>query len=87
MELAGQKFDEVLVGRDALDILGQAKDRAAKELGWKGLFLKAMSPISFAQEGVRRYNAAFKTNHPIPQTAEDFLSLGQELGYVTILPD
>ena len=87
MEVAGQKVDETLSGRDATDVLAKAKDRVAKELGWKGLFLKAFTPLAFAQEGVRRYNDAFKTSHSIPNTAEEFFELGQELGYVTILPE
>ncbi len=87
MEIGGQKIDETVSGRDADDILAQAKDRTARELGWKGLFLKALSPLAFAQEGVRRYNTAFHTAHPIPQSADQFLELGQKLGYITILPD
>ena len=87
MDMGGQKIDEVVSGRNADDILAQAKDRVAKELGWKGLFLKALTPLAFAQEGVKRYNAAFETKHPIPQSAEQFFELGEKLGYITVLPD
>jgi hypothetical protein len=87
MEAAGRSLDETLTGTDAGDILSQAKARVAKELGWKGLFLNAMPTLTFAQEAVRRYNAASGTHYDPPQSAEDFLKLGQDLGYFTLLPD
>ena len=87
MEAAGRKLDETLTGTDADDILSQAKARVAKELGWKGLFLNAMPTLTFAQEAVRRYNSASGTHYDLPQSADDFLKLGQDLGYFTILPE
>lgn len=87
MDVAGRHIDEVLSGTSADDILGQAKARVARELGWKGLFLNAMPTLTFAQEAVRRYNAAYKTQHPIPQSADEFFALGQELDYLSVLPD
>ncbi len=86
-EIAGRRVDETLTGMSAEDILAQAKDRVAKELGWKGLFLRAWSPLAFGQEAVRRYNHAYRTQYTIPQSADEFLRLGQDLGYITILPD
>lgn len=86
LEIAGRQVDETLTGADADDVLAQAKDHVAKELGWKGLFLRALTPLGFAQEAVKRYNSAFHANHPLPQSADEFLALGQTLGYVTILP-
>jgi len=82
LEIAERKIDEVVTGRDADDVLAQAKARVEKELGRKGLFLKAMSPMGFAQEVVRRYNAGTKSNYAIPQTADEFLRLGADLGYL-----
>jgi hypothetical protein len=86
-EIAGRRVDETVTGIDASDVLAQAKARVAKELGWKGLFLNAMSPLMFAQEAVKRYNAAYKTTYAIPSSADEFLQLGQDMGYITILPD
>ncbi len=86
-DVAGRSVDETLIGTDAEDILAQAKARVAKELGWKGMFLNMMSPLTFAQEAVRRYNAAFKAQYDIPQTADEFFKLGQDMGYITLLPD
>jgi hypothetical protein len=87
MEVAGRQIDETVTGTDATDILSQAKGRVARELGWTGLFLNAMPTLTFAQEGVRRYNAAFDTHYDLPQSAEDFFRWGQDLGYITILPE
>ncbi len=87
MDVAGRHIDETLTGTDADDILSQAKARVARELGWKGLFLNAMSPLTFAQEAVRRYNNAYKTQYALPQNADEFLTLGQDLNYLTVLPE
>jgi hypothetical protein len=87
MDVAGRHVDETVVGTDAEDILTQAKTRVARALGWKGMFLNAMPPLTFAQEAVRHYNASFATHYELPQSADDFFRWGQELGYVTILPE
>ena len=63
------------------------KARVAKELGWKGLFLSAMTPLGFAQKGVELYNNAHHTTYAPPQSADEFLRLGQDLDYIQILPD
>jgi hypothetical protein len=82
LEIAQRKIDEVVTGRDADDILAQAKARVERELGWKGIFLKAMTPLGFAQEVVRRYNAGTGSQYAIPQSAGEFLKLGADLGYL-----
>ncbi len=87
LSLAGRNIDETLTGDNADDILSQAKARVARELGWKGLFLNALSPLSFAQKTVSLYNDAHKTDYASPQNASEYLTLGQQLGYFTFLPD
>lgn len=87
MEVASRKVDEVLTGPDADDVLAQAKARVQKELGWKGLFLSAMTPLGFAQKAVELYNGSHRTQYALPQSADEFLRLGQDLGYITFLPD
>jgi hypothetical protein len=87
MEIAGRHVDEIVVGKDADDILSQAKARVAHEIGWKGLFLHAMPTLTFAQEAVRRYNGAFDTHYDLPHSAAEFFRWGQDLGYITILPE
>ncbi len=86
MEVAGRQINEPVEGTDAEDILGQIKDRVTRELGWKGKFLLLLTPQAFAQMAVQRYNAAHKAALPVPATADDFLALGQQMGYVTVLP-
>ena len=85
MSVAGRQIDEILTGTTADDVLSQAKSHVAKELGWKGLFLSAMTPLAFAQKAVELYNGAHQTQYKSPTTAEEFLHLGQDLGYITLL--
>ena len=87
MDVAGRHVDEILTGSDADDILSQAKARVTQELGWKGLFLSGKTPLGFAQMAVQLYNSSHHTTYASPQTADEFLHLGQDLGYVTLLPD
>lgn len=87
MTIAGRQIDETLTGPDAEDVLTQAKAREARELGWKGLFLNAMTPLGFAQKAVALYNSAHQTTYSLPQTADEFLRLGEDLDYIHILPD
>ncbi|MBV9850160.1 MAG: hypothetical protein JO250_10845 [Armatimonadetes bacterium] len=87
MEIAGRQVNETVTGKDADDVLTQAKARVAAELGWKGMFLRAMPTVTFAQEAVRRYNKAYDTHYDLPHSADEFLKLGQDLGYFTLLPE
>ncbi|MGO8673565.1 MAG: hypothetical protein ACLQVD_19670 [Capsulimonadaceae bacterium] len=87
MQVMDHRIDEVVEGTDPEDILAQAKARVERELGWKGLFLKIMSPLGFGQEVVRRYNNATASEYEIPQTPEDFLQLAEDLGYITPLAE
>lgn len=87
MDIAGRNIDEMVSGETADEILSKAKARVEKELGWKGIFLKAMSPLGFAQEAVRRYNAATNSNYEIPNSADEFIELGKDLGYIIEVPE
>ena len=87
MQVAGRQIDETLTGPNAENVLEQAKAQVTKELGWKGLFLHTMSPLSFAQKAVELYNSSHQTTYAAPKSAEEFLTLGQDLGYITILSE
>ena len=87
MEVAGRHIDETLFGPDADDVLAQAKARVTKELGWKGLFLNAFTPLAFAQKAIEMYNSAHKTTYAVPNSAAEFFILGKDLGYIAILPE
>jgi len=87
MNVAGRQIDQILSGANADEILASAKAHVAKELGWKGLFLSAMTPLAFAQKAVELYNGAHQSNFPPPKDADEFLRLGQQLGYLTLQPE
>ncbi len=87
MAVAGRHIDETLSGSTADDVLAQAKARVTKELGWKGLFLNAMTPLAFAQKAVEMYNGAHRTTYAAPKTAAEFFTLGKDLGYITVLSE
>ena len=86
-DIAGRSIDETISGTDANDILLQAKARVTRELGFKGLFLHAITPLAFAQGAVSRYNSAYGTSYASPQSADEFFRLGQDLGYITVLSE
>lgn len=85
MDVEGRHIDEVFIGRDSDDIVAQTKDRVAAEMGWKGLILRGLSPLKFAQKAVELYNQSHQTSHLAPATTLEFLQLGESLGYVTEL--
>ena len=87
MNVAGRQVDETLSGPDADNVLAQAKAQVTKELGWKGLFLNALTPLAFAQKAVELYNSSHKTTYAVPKSADEFFALGQDLGYITFLPE
>lgn len=87
MDVAGRHIDETLTGPEAEDVLAQAKARVTKELGWKGLFLNAFTPLGFAQKAVELYNSSHKTTYAVPQSADEFFTLGKDLGYIAILSE
>ena len=74
-------------GPNADDVLAQAKAQVTKELGWKGMFLHALTPLAFGQKAVELYNSAHKTAYAVPKSADEFFQLGQDLGYITMLPE
>ncbi len=84
-QLGERSIREEVEGQDASEILSLAKARVMKKLGWKGMFLAAMSPLSFAQEAVRRYNDHFKTDYPAPQSADQFIHFGEQTGSLTVI--
>lgn len=86
MSVAGRHIDQTLTGANAEDVLAQAKAHVARELGWKGLFLHGLTPLAFAQKAVELYNSAHQTRYALPQSADEFIRLGQDLGYITLVP-
>ena len=85
LDVADKHIDQILDGPNADDIINQAKLLVAKDLGWKGLVIQAMAPLAFAQKAVSMYNDSNHTKFDLPQNAEEFLRLGKDLGYVTVI--
>lgn len=86
-EVAGKEIDEIAEGKDADDLLAQAKARVAAHLGWKGLFLNVMSPLEFARLAVKMYNEHHETSFPVPESAADFVEFGKKTGNLTVLEE
>jgi hypothetical protein len=82
----GTAVDEDFEGASADAVLGQIKAKVVEQLPFAlRAFAGAMSNVAFAQEVVRRANAANKTSAPLPKTAEEFIELGKENGSITVL--
>jgi hypothetical protein len=78
--------DEVFSGGTADDVVRAMQQAVAARLNFlmKPIVLH-MSPAQFGQEVVRRYNQASGRAVPTPQSAQEFLTLGQAEGIVTVL--
>lgn len=87
LNLEGRAIDEQVSGNTADDLLVNVKEKVQKALGWKGLVVAAMTPIAFARTAVQLFNERNNTNYGLPNSAEEFVKLGVDLGYVTVLPD
>jgi hypothetical protein len=73
-DIAGLSVDDVIEGENAQEITGKAKDVVATKLGtFMGALVRSMSDLQFAQEVVRRYNAAHGSSCSLPTTVEEFV--------------
>jgi hypothetical protein len=80
------KVDEIISGDTAEAVVGAMQARVAKELGLiLGAVVRNMSPLAFAQEATRRYNAASGDTAPVPQSCQQFLQYGVSKGFATVL--
>ena len=81
-----QDIEETVEVRDADEALGKLKSEAAARAPFllRGV-IKSLSNVSFAQEAVKRDNAAHGRNDVLPKSAQEFLDWAVERGYATIL--
>jgi hypothetical protein len=86
-EISDRNIDETVTGETAEEILAEAKNRVARELGWKGVFLHALTTLQFAQLAVKMYNDHHGTDYHSPQSADDFVEFGRRTGNVDVLKD
>ena len=80
------KVDEIVSGDTPEAVVRAMQARVAKELGLiAGAVVRSMSPLAFAQEATRRYNAASGDNAPVPQSCQQFLQYGVTKGFATVV--
>ena len=79
-------IDEVFAGPTAEAVVAAMQKAVASRLGFAmRFFVNSMSPSSFAQEVVKRYNQETRKSIPIPKSCDEFLKLGEQEGIVTVL--
>jgi len=85
-ENGGIKVNEVVEGANAEGVIAAMQKRVAQEAPFLiAAVVKRMPPLAFAQEATRRYNTAAKDNAPIPNTCEEFVALGVDKGFATLV--
>ena len=80
------KINEVIEGATSEAVVAAMQKRVASEAGFiVGAIVRKMTPLAFAQEATRRYNTAFKDSVPVPQTCDQFVQIGIEKQFATLL--
>jgi hypothetical protein len=79
-------IQEVLEASDAGDALSKLKAEAVSRAPFllKGI-IKSFGDLQFAQEAVKRDNAANGRNDALPNSPQGFLNWAVERGYATII--
>ena len=79
------KIDDVVTGETADDIVATVRDRTAAKAGFLvGAMVRRMTPLDFAREATRRYNAAANQTDPLPESCDEFLTQAVAKGLATI---
>ena len=87
-ETGDLSVNEIVEGATAEAVVAAMQKRVAQEAGFVvGAVVRAMTPLKFAQEATRRYNAAMKDTAPIPASCEQFIQTGIEKNFATLLED
>jgi hypothetical protein len=85
VDVDGRHIDQMLEAATPDQLLAEAKRQVERELGWKGLMIKALTPLQFAQLVARLYNEGEEMPYPAPQTSEEFIEFGQATGHLEVL--
>jgi hypothetical protein len=84
VEQGNFKVDEIVEGDTAEALVAQVQERAAKEAGFLiGAVVRRMTPLQFAQEVTKRYNAATNDGAPLPATCAEFVNMAVAKGFAT----
>lgn len=80
------KVNEVVEGADSDAVVAAMQAMVAQKAGFLvGAIVRKMTPLQFAQEATRRYNAATKSDSPIPQTCDQFVQMGIARGFANVI--
>lgn len=86
IKLTIEEQQQTFEGRDAADILHQAKGEAARKAPFlMKAMINGMSDLQFAGAVVQRANTTQKRNDPTPADAQAFLKWAVAQGYVQVL--
>jgi hypothetical protein len=82
------RVDEVVEGTSPEDVVAQMQSQSAQQAGFLiGALIRRMTPIQFAQEVTRRYNAATNDNAPVPTSCGQFLQMMRDKNFATLLEE
>ena len=82
------KVNEVVQGVDSDAAVASMQALVAQKAGFLvGAFIRKMTPLQFAQEATRRYNTASKSDAPVPQSCEEFVTMGVARGFATVVDE
>ena len=78
--------DEVFSGDSPEDVVRAMQRAVAAKVNFAlRILVNSLSPLSFAQEVVKRYNEATRKSVPLPRSCAEFLELGEKEGLATFL--
>lgn len=79
------KFDAIITGKDADEVVSILKDRVVADLKFPiKLAAMRLTPLDFAREIVLKYNQEERQSLPRPNSCREFLHLVEAIGYATV---
>jgi hypothetical protein len=82
------RVDEAVEGATSEEVVAHMQRRGAQEAGFLvGAFIRRMTPLQFAQEVTRRYNAAAGGELPVPTSCSQFLQMMRDRNFATLLEE
>jgi hypothetical protein len=87
-EAGDLRVDEMVEGATPEEAVARMQQRVAQEAGFiAGAFIRRMTPLQFAQEATRRYNAALHDEAPLPTSCSQFLQMMRDRNFATLLEE
>ncbi|MEP6757169.1 MAG: hypothetical protein ABJA67_16815 [Chthonomonadales bacterium] len=86
LQINGKEIDQTFSGESPDAVVDQMRKTAAEQSPWLvRTAINRMTPVHFAQEAVKRFNAGTGGKHPIPDTCDAFLATGKSMGIVQVI--